>query len=148
MTEAMSAGAVPGVVAARAGLSSGSVGMPETAAGEKLPEAGHAEDSVRTDFFLISGRVTEAGGSVREYGAGNGGAGKDAARNLTVPGAGIVIKGLGLWTVTDNDGHFSLDGLPEGSYILEVSCLGYVTASVPVSIAGDNVENLEIRLEA
>ena len=66
MTEAMSAGAVPGVVAARAGLSSGSVGMSETAAGEKLPEAGHAEDSVRTDFFLISGRVTEAGGSVGE----------------------------------------------------------------------------------
>lgn len=70
---------------------------------------------------LVSGTVTDAGGE-------------------PVIGANITVKGTTNGTVTDLDGHFTLEA-PAGS-LLVVSYIGYLTKEVP---AGDRTE-LSIRL--
>lgn len=50
----------------------------------------------------------------------------------TVPGASIVVKGTTTGTVSDLNGHFSID-VPSGNAILQVSFVGYKTIEVPVN---------------
>ena len=73
-------------------------------------------------------------GTVVEYGSG-----------LPVAGAAIQLGEDYLWTITDIDGNFSLDKIQPGKYVLEISCLGYVTADVEVDLSKD-IENLKITL--
>ncbi len=50
------------------------------------------------------------------------------------PIIGVIIR-LGedyLWTTTDAEGKFLLEDVQEGDYILEASCLGYVSATLGV----------------
>jgi TonB-linked SusC/RagA family outer membrane protein len=49
-----------------------------------------------------------------------------------IPGAGIVIKGAKGGTVTNIDGKWTLGGVSTDEVTLEVSCLGYTSASVKV----------------
>ena len=49
---------------------------------------------------------------------------------VSIPGAGVLIKGTTTGTATDLDGHFSLD-VPEKS-VLVVSSLGYIDTEVNV----------------
>ncbi len=61
------------------------------------------------------------------------------------PIIGAIVR-LGedyLWTTTDLDGKFIFNNVQKGDYILETSCLGYVTSSIPVS---GGTENLTINL--
>ena len=63
------------------------------------------------------------------------------------PVAGAVVR-LGedyLWTTTGLDGEFVFDDVQKGKYIMEVSCLGYVTVAVEVD-AGKDVSGLRIVL--
>ena len=69
----------------------------------------------------LSGRVTEADGKT------------------PVPGAVIRLDDGALWTSTDKDGAFVLDRIPEGTYRLEVDCLGYVPLKETVSLRGGRV---------
>jgi hypothetical protein len=39
--------------------------------------------------------------------------------------AAIQIKGVNLWAVTNEKGHFILNGIPAGSYTFQISSLGY-----------------------
>lgn len=57
----------------------------------------------------------------------------------------VVIKELGLWAVTDADGHFELSGVPAGTHELEFALLGYETLKLPVTVKGD-VTNLGVEL--
>lgn len=63
------------------------------------------------------------------------------------PLAGVVLRigGDYLWTVTDENGHFSIDRVQPGEYMLESSFLGYVAASRKITVKND-IEGLEIRL--
>ena len=73
-----------------------------------------------------SGRGLEVTGKIVEAGTG-------------APVIGAVVK-LGkdyLWTTSDIDGAFLFDKVQKGDYILEVSCLGYVSASVMVDVEKD-----------
>ncbi|MCC8172220.1 MAG: TonB-dependent receptor [Parabacteroides sp.] len=60
---------------------------------------------------------------------------------ISLPGASVVVKGVAQGTVTDADGNFSLP-VPSGS-VLEVSFIGYKTASVQVT----GSKNYRIALE-
>ncbi len=67
-------------------------------------------------------------GIVREAGTGE-------------PVIGAIIR-LGedyLWTTTDENGKFLLEDVQKGEYVLEASCLGYVSSSVPVSSGSENI---------
>ncbi len=69
--------------------------------------------------FTISGRVT------------------DAAEGIALPGAHIVIKGTHSGGFTDRNGQFQLERVPGGTYLLEVSFLGYETLVREVELTGN-----------
>ncbi|MDR0295305.1 MAG: carboxypeptidase-like regulatory domain-containing protein [Prevotellaceae bacterium] len=62
---------------------------------------------------------------------------RDADTEKEVPMATIVIKELGRWAVTDNDGKFSIKSIPAGNYTMEISLLGYETVSLTVNLFND-----------
>ena len=82
----------------------------------------------------VSGRMRTLSGTVAEYGT-----------DLPVIGAAVQLGEDYLWTTTDLDGNFSFDKIQPGTYVLEVSCLGYVTVSVEVDLRKD-VEGLKVSL--
>lgn len=59
--------------------------------------------------------------------------------------ASVVIKELGLWAVTDADGHFEIASVPPGRHELEFSLLGYETLKLSVDLSGDLL-NLGVEL--
>lgn len=69
----------------------------------------------------------------------------EAGTETPVPGAAVKIGEDYLWAVTDVDGTFTLNNVQPGEWVIEVSCLGYQTASVTVKIGGD-VQEIYIAL--
>lgn len=61
---------------------------------------------------------------------------------IPVIGANIVVKGTTNGTITDADGRFVLDNIPEGA-ILVVSYIGYLDQEIPVS--GKSVLNINLK---
>lgn len=53
---------------------------------------------------------------------------------VPIPGAVIKLDDNYLWAVTDINGVFTFDKVEPGSYQIEVSCLGYVTVTQPLSV--------------
>lgn len=86
------------------------------------------EATANSNIYTISGRVTEA------------------KTNSPLPGASILIKGTYLWAVSNQKGEFTIQGVQEGKYNLEVSFLGYVPATIPVNVRS-NINNLPIILK-
>ena len=62
-----------------------------------------------------------------------------------VIGAVVRLDKDYLWAVTDADGRFSLEKVQQGTYTLEVSCLGYVTETRQFSVKRDLPE-ITVRL--
>lgn len=58
-------------------------------------------------------------------------------------GAAVRLGTDYLWTTTDTDGYFAFGNVQPGTYILEVSCLGYVSVAAEVDVRKD-VEGLRI----
>jgi hypothetical protein len=56
--------------------------------------------------------------------------------NLSMPGAAVFISSINKGAITDNFGYFTLTGVPEGTYELSVSYIGY------------NAENKEVAVES
>ena len=84
---------------------------------------------------LAQARVWSVSGTVTEKETGN-------------PVAGAVVK-LGedyLWTTSDADGTFSFDKVQTGSFILETSCLGYVTVTREINV-NDDIEGINVVLQ-
>lgn len=54
------------------------------------------------------------------------------AANIPVIGANVIVKGTTNGTVTDMDGRFSLQNVPENA-VLQVSYIGYLDQEIPVS---------------
>ena len=61
---------------------------------------------------------------------------------IPVIGANIVVKGTTNGTVTDADGKFVLDNIPEGAIVV-VSYIGYLDQEIPVS--GRSVLNINLK---
>ena len=57
--------------------------------------------------------------------------------------ATVAVSPSGKSTVTDDAGHFSLS-LPEGSYTLKVSFVGYKTASIRVNLHADRTVSVPL----
>ena len=70
----------------------------------------------------------------------------EAGTETPIPGAAVRIGEDYLWTITDVDGSFTFDNVQPGEWIIEVSCLGYVTVSKTVKVGG-NVEDIKIILQ-
>lgn len=64
--------------------------------------------------------------------------------NLSLPGATIEIKTLSKKTVSDETGRYKLLGIPDGSYTVGISYIGYATIQKRVSITNGNAVALDI----
>ena len=78
----------------------------------KLPSAAQAAVSAEANAEKIEGKVVDKAGPVA--------------------GATVMVKGKDLWTTTDIEGNFLLEGVSSGD-ILSVSCMGYKTKEVKCS---------------
>lgn len=52
-----------------------------------------------------------------------------------IPYAQIVIKELGQWAFTNDEGEFKINGVIEGKYTLQAFALGYVNYEVPITVS-------------
>ena len=58
----------------------------------------------------------------------------DAKNGEAVAGAVVRLDGNYLWAVSDTDGKFTLDGVQQGDYDMNASCLGYVDENRRISV--------------
>ena len=70
----------------------------------------------------------------------------EAKTNSPLPGASILIKGTYLWAVSNQKGEFTIQGVQEGKYNLEVSFLGYVPATNPVNVRSNIIRRRDMQL--
>lgn len=78
--------------------------------------------------FTISGRISED------------------KTDIPLPGASVIINGTYLWGITNQNGEFTIVGVQEGNYHLQISFLGYVPATVPVNVHS-HIKGLDIHLK-
>lgn len=80
-------------------------------------------------FAQISGRVLDAG------------------QEIGLPGANVLLIELERGTATDVDGDFRITRVPDGTYTLQVTYLGYQTVETTVTVANGQSEFQRILLE-
>ena len=61
----------------------------------------------------------------------------EAGTQVPVIGAAVKLGEDYLWAITDIDGNFVFENVQKGKYVLEVSCLGYVTVSAAIDVQKD-----------
>lgn len=66
--------------------------------------------------------------------------------NIPLPGASVIINGTYLWAITNQNGEFTIAGVQEGNYHLQISFLGYVPATVLVNVHS-HIKGLDIHLK-
>lgn len=71
----------------------------------------------------------------------------DKATKRPLPGATVVVKGTTTGVVTDENGRYMIDNLDNGTYILEVSSLGYQKSLHTVTIKNNESSELMVYLE-
>jgi len=64
-----------------------------------------------------------------------------------VPFVNIYLEETGKGTTTDITGHYMLVNLPEGSYTLVASAVGYATVKIPVAITAGETQEINFILE-
>lgn len=69
----------------------------------------------------------------------------EAGSDTPVPGAVVRLDEHYLWAVTGADGSFVLENVQQGSYTIEVSCLGYATETRTFNVKRD-LSNITFRL--
>lgn len=66
---------------------------------------------------------------------------------IYVPGATVLIPALKKGSVSDFNGHFSLVDIPEGSYILKITYLGYADVEQSVTVVSGKTASVSIYVE-
>jgi iron complex outermembrane receptor protein len=61
----------------------------------------------------------------------------DAKTNQPVQGASVYFIDIKVGGTTNSNGQFSLNNIPEGKHLVEISHIGYTTIAEQVEIAGD-----------
>ncbi|MGH7452434.1 MAG: carboxypeptidase-like regulatory domain-containing protein, partial [bacterium] len=82
-------------------------------------------------FFLIS-TAAFAQGTLR-------GVVTDSLTKEALPGANFFLTGTALGSATDLEGAYRIERIPEGTYTLRVSYIGYQTRSIKVDIQNNRV---------
>jgi TonB-dependent receptor len=68
--------------------------------------------------------------------------------NLSMPGAAIIIESINKGTITDNYGSYTLTGIPEGTYEVSVSYIGFNPDKKQVSVEPGKTTVVDYILEA
>ena len=71
-----------------------------------------------------------------------------SATRQPVPGAVVTIPGTKLGASTDTAGHFTIDGIPVGTYTARVACVGFrASTSTDIVISTGHPVQLSVELE-
>jgi TonB-dependent receptor len=70
------------------------------------------------------------------------------ADNLSMPGAALVIESINKGAITDNYGNFTITGIPEGTYELKVSYIGFNPDNKQVSVERGKTTVADFNLKA
>jgi outer membrane receptor for ferrienterochelin and colicins len=71
----------------------------------------------------------------------------DAQTEEHLPGVTVSIEGAQYATMTDETGHFSIDNIPSGTYILLTQYMGYSPLKQEVIINKNSVRNVTLLIE-
>ncbi|MDA3928902.1 MAG: TonB-dependent receptor [Prolixibacteraceae bacterium] len=75
--------------------------------------------------------------------------GKVTSKNGEIlPGASIILEGTTLGTVSNSEGNFELKNVPEKTYILKASFIGYVTYQKEIQLKTNLKINIELEEDA
>ena len=85
-------------------------------------------------------------GTLSLYAQGVKGIVKDAITNQGIPGTSVVVEGRSSGTATDNNGNYTLR-IPEGSYKIKISSVGYETSIISVSVSGTEFITQDVTLK-
>ena len=66
---------------------------------------------------------------------------------ISLPGASLRLDKYNRYTIADQNGYFEFLNVPEGSYQLEVSYLGFKTTQVPIQVTSDKNTIVDVVLE-
>ena len=95
-------------------------------------------------FLLLTVCLIVSGFSV--FAQGVKGVVKDAITNQGIPGTSVVVEGRFTGTATDNNGNYTLR-LPEGSYKIKISSVGYEAMTVSATASGTEFTVLDVNLK-
>ncbi|MGK0386101.1 MAG: hypothetical protein ACI849_000708, partial [Patiriisocius sp.] len=68
--------------------------------------------------------------------------------NEPLPFANVLIKDSTKGTTSNFDGLYTIENLEPGTYMIEVSFVGYETVEKPIIITGGDVTTLDVSLDA
>ncbi len=71
---------------------------------------------------------------------------RDAETDEPLPGANVVLTETSLGASTNADGSYTIEGIPEGTYTVRVSFVGYETMTVNVSITSGTTARQNVAL--
>lgn len=71
----------------------------------------------------------------------------DGQTDEHLPGVTISIEGTQITTVTDESGHFSIEDIPAGTYIIATQYIGYSPLKQGVTIEKNSVKNVSLYIE-
>jgi len=69
------------------------------------------------------------------------------SNNMPLPNVNVILSGSKLGTTSDINGFYRIRNIKQGSYILEVTHVGYVPVSRKIDIKNDVVQKLDIVLK-
>ena len=71
----------------------------------------------------------------------------DKATGEHLPHMVVILKGTTIGVVTDNTGHYMIRNVPEGTFIVEVSAIGYKTQSREINVKKGRAYEVNFILE-
>jgi outer membrane cobalamin receptor len=72
----------------------------------------------------------------------------DASTGDALAGANVVVGGTSLGAAADEDGYFVIEDVPDGSYTLTASVIGYHTESMTVTLPGASMVDFVLEATA
>lgn len=70
----------------------------------------------------------------------------DSTTGETLPGVNVVVRGLNIGSATNDQGQYTISGVPAGSHTLAASFVGYVRTEVPVEVSEGETVQVDISL--
>ena len=113
---------------------------PEEALWVVLRGSGLRAERLRPRQYVIVNAFPTAGLGAETYRGTLTGSVVDAETGEVLPGAHVLLVGLGLGAVTNPAGYFALPGLPPGSYPVRVSFVGYRAVETELSVYPESEE--------
>ncbi|MEY2718706.1 MAG: hypothetical protein RLZZ273_72, partial [Bacteroidota bacterium] len=72
---------------------------------------------------------------------------EDSITKETLVGATVKLKGTKFGAYTNKSGYFTIGSIPEGSYTLVVSAVGYQTRELPLTFQSGKPQKLRVQLQ-